>query len=346
VCDLVFLPPANWPAIQPEVNPDTTLDAEVGRRRLVELGANVRVVNPFGFPWNPLARKGGYLCGLDPLRALRVLFTCRKASAIIGVTESSALVLLLLRRLFFFKPKIILWDASLGNPWGFLHKVQKLVFPRADGFLMLTQRQCELMRSHDRIRGEVVNIGYYVDDQFFHPKYSVGEEYILSVGDDRTRDYDTLIEAVRGLTDTPVTLKTRWRPTTTAPAHVTFIDRRMSDTEFRDLYARAKLVVIPLHVMDSPGGVTALFEAMAMGKPVIVTESSISRDFVTHGSDAWVVPPNDVNSLREVITKLSTDESLRQSLGAAARQTIQSKFSSRQAAQKQLDAILRIVTGK
>lgn len=322
------------------------LDPEIGRRRMVELGATVRVVNPFRFPWNPLAKKGGYLRGLDPLRAIWVLLTCRKASAIICVTESSALVLLLLRRLFFFRPKVLLWDASLGNPWKFLQWVQRRVFRRADGLLMLSQQQCELLKSKYRIRGHVANVGYYVDEHFFHPRYSVTGEYILAVGDDRSRDYETLVEAVRSVTDTPLTLKTRWRPALPAPQHVTFVDRRLDDVEFRDLYSRAIIVVVPLHVTDSPGGVTALFEAMAMGKPVIVTESSVSRDFVTHGHDAWVVPMNDAFALRDAIARLMSEATLRKSLATAARQTIETKFSSRHAAQRQLDTILRIVNPK
>jgi glycosyltransferase involved in cell wall biosynthesis len=341
--EVVYLPPSAWPTGLAAVVANTTIDQELGRRRMSELGVRVRIVNPFKFPWNPLAKKGGYLRGLDPLRVLQVLFRCRRATAIICVTESSALVLLLLRRFFFFRPKVLLWDASLGNPWKFLQWVQRRVFPRADGFLLLTTRQVELLKTMSGVHGITESIGYYVDDQFFHPKFNTLETTILSIGDDLTRDYDTLMEAVRALADTLVTLKTRWRPTTPAPVHFRFIDRRLNDVEFRQLYADAKLVVVPLHEADSPGGVTALFEALAMGKAVIVTESPISKDFVTHGYDAWVVPPGDAIALREAIEMLLKEDELRKSLAVGARHSIETKFSSRNAAQRQLDAILRIV---
>ncbi len=308
-----------------------------------ELGVRVRVINPFKFPWNPLAKNGGYLSGLDPLRALRVLFMCRKATAIICVTESSALFLLLLRRLLLFRPKVLLWDASLGNPWKFLQWVQRRVFKRLDGFLMLTTRQVELLKSTKEVHGVAESIGYYVDDQFFHPKFNTTETTILSIGDDRTRDYATLLKAAAGLLHR-VVLKTRWRPDGEQNSpNIEFNSAKLKDVEFRALYASASVVIVPLQPMDSPGGVTALFEAMAMGKAVIVTESSISKDFVTHGHDAWVVPPNDPSAMREAIEMLLNDDAKRFALAAAARQSIETKFSSLHAAQRQLDAILHIV---
>ena len=211
---------------------------------------------------------------------------------------------------------------------------------------MLTTRQMELLKNTKGVRGDIEFIGHYVDDRFYHPKFNMTESTIVSVGDDRSRDFATLLKAVEG-TEHKVVLKTRWKPDSTpAPANVEFIGSKLSNLEFRGLYASASLVVIPLHPIDSPGGVNALIEAMAMGKAVIVSESTVSRDFVTHGHDAWVVPMNDAFALRDAISRLMSDATLRKSLATAARQTIETKFSSRHAAKRQLDAILRIVNTK
>jgi glycosyltransferase involved in cell wall biosynthesis len=344
--EIVYLPPAPWPTGLAGVDSNSEIDTELGRRRMSELGVKVRIINPFAFPWNPLGKALPYLRGLDLLRTLRVLFTARKATAIVCVMETPALFLLLLRRLFFFRPKVLLWDANLGNPWKFLILVQRRVFPRVDAFMMLTTRQVELLKVTKSVRGNIQFIGHYVDDQFYHPKFNTTESTILSIGDDRSRDFATLLKTVEG-TAHKVILKTRWKPDATPPqANVEFIGSKLSDLEFRGLYASASLVVVPLHPIDSPGGVNALIEAMAMGKAVIVSDSSVSRDFVTHGHDAWVVPMNDVGALRDAIERLMGDDSLRKSLADAARQTIETKFSSRHAAQRQLDAILRIVNTK
>ena len=38
------------------------------------------------------------------------------------------------------------------------------------------------------------------------------------------------------------------------------------------MYARARLVVVPLHDVDFDAGVTTITEAMAMGKAVVATQ--------------------------------------------------------------------------
>ena len=45
-------------------------------------------------------------------------------------------------------------------------------------------------------------------------------------------------------------------------------------TELRALYDAARLVVVPLRPVDYAAGVNGLLEAMAMAKPVILTQTS------------------------------------------------------------------------
>ena len=129
-----------------------------------------------------------------------------------------------------------------------------------------------------------------------------------------------------------VKLKTRWRPRDidlAAIKHVEFLSGRLSDREFRGLYAAARFVVLPVHDVESAGGITALFEAMAIGKAVIVTASGISNDFVVDGFNAVVVPQNDATALTNAIQMLHTNPQLCESLGRNARVTIEERFSTR-----------------
>ena len=51
------------------------------------------------------------------------------------------------------------------------------------------------------------------------------------------------------------------------------VHRQLSYSALRDLYARARVVVVPLGDVDYDAGVTAITEALAMAKPVIVTQT-------------------------------------------------------------------------
>ena len=327
---VVFLPPGRWPTAVAPVDHDNATDTAAVQRAMTEQGIIVTTINPHEKPWNPLGNSNPYYRGLDVVRAVKVLLTQRNADAVVVVFESGGVFLLLLRRLFFFKPKIILWDASVGNPWRVVTFIQRIVLKRFDGLMMLTTRQMDILRSRHAVPGRMLHLGYNVDESFFHPRHNRDGGYILSVGDDRSRDYATLLKSVQSQT-IEVKLKTRWRPAgtdLTSLKPIEFISGRLNDREFRDLYAGAKIVVLPLHDVESAGGITVLFEAMAMGKAIIVTTSGISNDFVIDGVNAIVVPRADAVAMTNAIQNLIDDPNLCETLGRNARLAIEEKFST------------------
>lgn len=76
----------------------------------------------------------------------------------------------------------------------------------------------------------------------------------------------------------------------------------------------------------------AYMEAMACGLPVIGTDAGGVGELMTHGHDGLLVPPGDAEALAGAMAGLMRDHSLRQALGAAARQRIVHDFSSRRSA--------------
>jgi glycosyltransferase involved in cell wall biosynthesis len=64
----------------------------------------------------------------------------------------------------------------------------------------------------------------------------------------------------------------------------------------------------------------ALIEAMALGRPAVVTKVGGLTEVVEHGKQALVVEPRDPEALADAIVSLLTDVKLRQQLGMAARQ--------------------------
>jgi rhamnosyl/mannosyltransferase len=76
-------------------------------------------------------------------------------------------------------------------------------------------------------------------------------------------------------------------------------------------------------------------EAMACGKPVISTDLPSGVPWVNrHGESGLVVPPGNVERLREAIGTLLRDEPLRARLGAGARQRDARDFTARRMAER------------
>jgi glycosyltransferase involved in cell wall biosynthesis len=79
--------------------------------------------------------------------------------------------------------------------------------------------------------------------------------------------------------------------------------------------ARADIVALP-SVWEA-FGIVAL-EAMAVGRPVVVTSDSGFEEFVRAGRDGLIVPPRDAEALAEALRRLLDDAALRQRLGSSA----------------------------
>jgi glycosyltransferase involved in cell wall biosynthesis len=90
------------------------------------------------------------------------------------------------------------------------------------------------------------------------------------------------------------------------------------------LYSSAAVVACPSH-REGFGIVCA--EAMAHGRPVVAGAVGGLLDLVVHEETGLLVPPRDVDALREALRRLLADAELRQRLGAAGRERIRERFS-------------------
>jgi len=94
--------------------------------------------------------------------------------------------------------------------------------------------------------------------------------------------------------------------------------------DVRPVLARASMFVLPA-LWEGLG--LAVLEAMAMGRPVIVTDVDGLREIVTHERDGLVVQSGDVEAVAEAIARLLRDRDLAQRLGAAARARVAEDFA-------------------
>lgn len=165
------------------------------------------------------------------------------------------------------------------------------------------------LRDHvNLLEDQVVTIRHPSDHHYWQPTGATPERLIVSAGMAK-RDYPTLIEAVRGL-DVSLAVAA-YSPWVTAsdtgidvdnlPPNVQLL--QCNYEELRELYARAMVVAAPLRTSTAQSGSLVMYEAMAMGKPVIATrtEGQGAMEIVREGETGWYMPLGDVEAWRERI---------------------------------------------
>lgn len=90
-------------------------------------------------------------------------------------------------------------------------------------------------------------------------------------------------------------------------------------------YAALDIVCVPSTEPESFGLVAA--EAMAMGKPVIASRLGALTEVVVDGSTGITFKPRDTDALALALERLLCDDTLRQSMGLAGRERIDTELS-------------------
>lgn len=87
----------------------------------------------------------------------------------------------------------------------------------------------------------------------------------------------------------------------------------LSDEELKDLLSKASLVIINKYetLQNYYCFSTKLAEYLAASKPVIITDVGESRNWLTHGKNAYIIKPHNNNELVDAIVHLYKDKDLR-----------------------------------
>lgn len=93
-------------------------------------------------------------------------------------------------------------------------------------------------------------------------------------------------------------------------------------------YDAASVVVYP-SIFPEPFGIVVI-EAMARGRPVVISRSGGMPEIVRHQEDGWVVEPNDADALADALLRLLQDRVLAESLGEKARRRVRAQFTAEQ----------------
>lgn len=331
-------------------DPEHSPDHSDGLLALREEGFDVAIEESLGVPWNPLARMHEFWSALDPLRALRLAWRARRYDAAVCIGDATAFVLMQLRRLFRFRLPVVLIDPALSTDYPRRKRLQDFVLPRAQKVIVYGRTQLDYLAEHYGGRVDATFLPHRADTEFYRP----GDEgpppapYVLSIGNDYSRDFDTVVRAAEICAAKPgLAHRFRLHTTRAVPAspHVDVTRNMLSYVELRALFRQASVVIISLHDMIHAGGINSLLEAMACGRPVVVSGSRGILDYVQHDESALVVPPGDAQAMAAAVTRLLADPAEAARLGEGARRFVVESCALRGYA-RSVAAILRAAAGR
>ena len=165
----------------------------------------------------------------------------------------------------------------------------------------------------------------FFDQALASPVVDGGIPFVLAAGRDAGRDYATLCLAATGAS-WPVTIvcSPRNMEGVSVPANVT-VRYDLPPRELRDLYAAARVVVIPTGSDDDApvgsdcSGTLVLLDALAMGTPVVITSRRSVAEYAMEADTVTTVSVRDATGLRMALDAamgVSRDQP-RDSYGAA-----------------------------
>jgi glycosyltransferase involved in cell wall biosynthesis len=226
-------------------------------------------------------------------------------------------------------PVVAIHCGLLNNPYNWIRKSLTVALLRRTTNLLYGEGERSGLIAMAADLEKTLYINHFgVDESFWFPKDEKTGDYFLSVGNDGRRDYRTLLEAASQI---PCEIKiiTRHELPAERPQNVTWIKGDwqkavISDEDLRKLYQEAIGVIVPLAESYQPSGQSVTLQAMACGKPVVLTQTKglWSKEMMRNGENVLMVKPRDPDQLSACMLKLYHDAKLQDYLGENARDSI------------------------
>jgi glycosyltransferase involved in cell wall biosynthesis len=228
------------------------------------------------------------------------------------------------------KPIVGIQCGVLNFKHGTLRREISAALLRRMHTLLFGEAELPPMREFFRLREDAISVNLFgVDAKFWQPDPSVVRDIVLSIGNDGRRDFRTLVEAAAQI-PAPVHIITKLPLPDVMPPNVvhhrgSWHGTELSDERVRELYRRARAVVVPLQASNQPSGQSVTLQAMACGAPVVLTETQglWSREQMRGGENVLFVQPQDSAQLAAQVRELIGDDQAIERLGRAGRETVE-----------------------
>ena len=273
--------------------------------------------------------------GLPVARAVLGAPAARRADLVLALLERQGMLPGLLKRAHvppYSRTPLVIWSCWLADDL-------RTAGPDERRRLVNRVRSADLVTHLSRHETEILVDAGLAEDRLFPVTYGVSHRYytpgddprdldLLAVGQDRGRDYATLVEAVRG---TSLTLDVVCRPENLAGLDVpdnVRVHGPVPLTEYRALLRRAKVVAVPTRDLAYPTGSSVALESASSGAAVVVTGTRAMADYFVDGVNARLVDEGDVDGWRSVLGELRDDPAQSARLGAGARANVVDRFNA------------------
>ncbi|MCG8524830.1 MAG: glycosyltransferase [Opitutales bacterium] len=204
--------------------------------------------------------------------------------------------------------------------------LMKLLLSPIEDLVVLGEGAASSIQQYLGVRSRCVQYG--VDTRYWSREdgtSKISEPYLLSVGSDANRDYDTLLSAVF-----PIKTKILTQLNLSSPRDQFERVECNNSLELRALYQCSSLIIVTLKNVSQPSGQSTALQAMAMGKCVILTDTKglWDRKNLVHGENIWLIEKESVEVLEEAVDYLLKHSEVRERIGRAAKHTVEQFFTS------------------
>ena len=274
--------------------------------------------------------------------AWRNLKKLRRADVIVSTVDTCGLPVLMLKQMGLLRTPVIYISQGLAHRvedyaarsfWGRRVRSRYRGFlRRAAKLLVLGEGAVQpLAEAFDLPAQDISVLPFGTDPDFWTPPVdgNAGSGgYVLSVGSDEGRDYPTLLKAHAG---EDLRIVTRRDLPPDLLSDTIQVSTNHSQAELRDLVRGARLVAVPLRDIDQPSGQSATLQAMACGRPVILTRTKglWEAEHMRHLETCYLVEPGDPKALREAIRHLTDNPDLAEAIGRRGRLLVEQRYNAR-----------------
>lgn len=225
---------------------------------------------------------------------------------------------------------VIAWNFAVGNlSQGLRRKLAQLSLQKIDCFVVVTRRECEL---YSDWLGLPISKFQFVPIAEKPIPVEWQEEFddpFITVQGSAHRDFSTFFKAIE-----PLDIKTVIASSQVALEGMEIPKKvetpfGISRKECWKMTQQSRFSVVPMYNRpDIPAaGIVTIIEAMVMGRPVIASRCNGAEDYIIHGKTGFLVEPSSVESLREAIATLWSNDVLRQEMSQAAKEYAERHFS-------------------
>jgi glycosyltransferase involved in cell wall biosynthesis len=278
-------------------------------------------------------RAGGY--GGDFAGVLAHLREANRADVVLSTVDTVGVPVLALKALRLLRRPLVYVSIGL------LPRLVGLEDRRAVRAYARVLREAEAVvaygaREADELRewlggGRVVFVPFGVDTGHFRPSDRPPDVDVLSVGADPRRDFRLLLRVAErnpGTSFRAVVSAEHARELRGAPANLE-VEAEIPFAAMRERLATARVVALPVQENAYSGATTVLLQALAAGKPVVVSRTAAIADGyrLVDGENCRLAPPGDAESFERALQDLLANGDAAAAIGARARETAERHLS-------------------